>query len=342
MSAEDGHGQVKQSEFITILMNIPAVTLTTKDAVVISSSFPHTLDGAVSWQKFLPWAYTTISSLYLEHMIKRRMLLVEIDKSTANTNEQDKHNNNGSRPSTSEGNVALDEMMKLAEQSMELIKVRYVVAEDAETGDKEEQILALFPFDFDEMAKSGVNTSGEEEEEFIASLDTLSLEQGDDGSVTELYSGKQCTISAMIVDPPAKKSHHRISSASQNAVASPEQSKRSKAYAAAQPSADAASMSPVKVNVKVVAVENKRSMDRELAIYVDGEYEYKKKNGTFDKRVSFSVDLDTPIMMPSMCLIDPDAASEFAESIPDKLLLEFTKGGMAAPRLMMKPPMNLN
>jgi len=62
---------------------------------------------------------------------------------------------------------------------------------------------------------------------------------------------------------------------------------------------------------------------------VTGAYDYSKnKSGP---NTDFEVDLVSPLAMPSMCLIDPESAIEFAASIPDRIVIEFTRGGSIQP-----------
>jgi Ca2+-binding EF-hand superfamily protein len=338
LAAEDGRGQVSEKEFVRILSNIPGVVLTTKDAIIVSSGFPHTKDGSVSWQRFLPWAYTTISSLCLEHMIKRRLLLMEIDSSTMMSNEQNKiDSRDNSRPSTQQANGALKEMIKLADNAMELIKIRHVITEDENNSNiKNETVLALFPFDFDEIEKKIDANNLDNDEGIIASLDSLSIEQGDDGSITELYSGQNCGISAVVVEPLIVKKQRPSTITTSPITITANVDNKQRKTALARPTADSRTISPVKVNVQVVAVERLHSVERDLMVTVTGEYEYPATKKEKSQLKKFDVSLETPIIMPSMCLIDPESAAEFAESIPEKLLIEFTQGGAAEPRLILK------
>jgi len=324
LKVEDSRGEVSQEEFIRIICNIPGVVLTTKDAITVSAGFPHTPEGLVHWQKFVPWGYRTISALMLEHMIKRRVTIMELDTSTAT---QAVVNPEESFDGAAAGNSALTELINLAENASELLKIRFVSKTD-EHGKITENVLALFPFDPDELILQKSDEEGEED--VVASLDSLSIEQGQDGNNTELFSAKSVMLKAHMCDPPKARKK----------VATPGESTAPRKLRGV-PAADGAEVEPVQVSVSVMAVELPDfTIDRDLTVRVNGTFDYTngKKGGQGQGQgTSFEVMLDCPLAMPSMCLVDPEAAIEFAASIPDMLIIEFTRGGGREPKLMLNP-----
>ena len=330
LKAEDSRGEVNQQDFIRILKGTPGVVLTTRDAVAIGAGFPHTkTTGSVHWQKFAPWAFLAISSLCMEHMIKRRMTLVELDEEDAFSNEHTKADR------VAVGSGALGEMTKLAENAIELLKVRHIVTAPEEGADCDaafDSILALFPFDIEDS----IATKNSEilEEDFVPSLDSLSIEQGKDGSNTLLHCEDNISISASMVVATPKPVHRQ--SARGGTTLEPKVPVTPATRKGAS-SLEAKAIDSVIANFFVSAVENPHTIDRELKVIVEGEFAYEAqgKAGTEVKRV-YKAELDQNISMPSMCLIDPDAAAEFAATLSDQVLLEFTSDGSAAPRLLLK------
>jgi len=341
LKVEDSRGEVSQAEFIRIICSIPGVVLTTKDAITVSAGFPHTPEGAVHWQKFVPWAYKTISALSLEHMIKRRITILELDTNTLTQAVDNLDESfNGAHPTSGKGASALSELSALAENASELLKIRFV-AKTGEGGKIVENVLALFPFDPDEIVLAKSDEEGEEG--IVASLDTLSIEQGQDGNTTQLFSANNILLTAHLCDPPKliqRKTFagHKLTEISSAAPPASPGSSPNKKSLRGLPSADGAEVAPVKVSVSVMAVELPDfTIDRDLTVRVSGAYDYTANNK--GPATPFEVMLDCPLAMPSMCLVDPDAAVEFAASIPSLLIIEFTKGGLREPRVMLNPSM---
>ena len=342
LKVEDSVGEVSQEEFIRIITSIPGIVMTTKDAITVSAGFPHTPKGAVHWQKFVPWAYKTISSLMLEHMIKRRLTIFELD-ATSDTSTNTSGMSEIVLGKEVSGNSAMSELVKLAENVSELLKIRQVTQPAQPGAIAVDSVLVLFPFDADEMVQE--NGEYNDEEEVLASLDTLSVDQGADGLTTVLYSSEQVLLQAQMVEPPKMKPQvpkGRMSEiipaapGSPIAVSSPTSPITRKASVVrSAPAMDAVHIPHVEVAVTVTAAELADfSIDRELIVQVKGIYDY-----TANKRgppVPFDVALDCTLPMPSLCLIDIEAAKEFASTIPNLLILELTKGGVKEPKLMLK------
>ena len=206
-------------------------------------------------------------------------------------------------------------------------------------------MLVLFPFDEDEMSQE--NGECNDEEEVLASLDTLSLDQGADGLTTVLYAADRVLLQAQMVEPPKLKPQTQVpkgrvseiipaAPGSPIAVSSPTSPTTRKASVLRSlPAMDAFHVPHVEVSVTVIAAELADfSIDRELIVQVKGAYDY-----TTSKRgppIPFDVALDCTLPMPSLCLIDTEAAKEFASTIPNLLILELTKGGSKEPKLMLK------
>jgi hypothetical protein len=51
----------------------------------------------------------------------------------------------------------------------------------------------------------------------------------------------------------------------------------------------------------------------------------------------FVVVLEDALAMPSMCLIDTESAIEFAESIPEKIMVHFVEKCKGLPKVLVKP-----
>lgn len=81
-------------EFLRIVNHIPNCPLSKRDAIAIAAAFPHTSEG-VQWQRFVPWAYLTLSMLDIEHKIRRRLPMLKFD--TQSKGGSDGHDVNADR-----------------------------------------------------------------------------------------------------------------------------------------------------------------------------------------------------------------------------------------------------
>lgn len=67
--------EIEQKDFLDILVNIPKLKLTMKDASTVAAAFPALTNGRIYWPEFIPFAHTTLMSLCLERLLARRMIL---------------------------------------------------------------------------------------------------------------------------------------------------------------------------------------------------------------------------------------------------------------------------
>ena len=371
LAAEDNRGEVGTVDFISIMKNIPGVTLTTKDAITLGAGFPHTSEGAVRWQQFVPWAHKTVSTLLLEHMIRRRITLLNLDTvrtsipgktvkphismSTKQRNDRSAEESLGASNKEKEEINALKELIKLSDQALDLLKIRINMVMGEHPDEMIEQVICLFPFDHDDQLAKKKDEF--EEEEDVPTLDAMANSQIVDGFASVEIYADTVLIDAVLVEPPARikrtaqSSKHGQSfignagnTGNTGNIEDDKRSSRTPSFNAGgtqtlqvkqSKPADGVKIPQVQVNVSVTAVESDLSLDRDLNLTVTGAYDYSKnKSGP---NTDFEVDLVSPLAMPSMCLIDPESAIEFAASIPDRIVIEFTRGGSIQPRLVLKP-----
>ena len=204
--AEDNRGVVSQGDFMKILNKIPRVVLTDKDGAALSAAFPHTDNGMIQWQEFVPWAYSSISALVLEHMIARRLSILDFDNDIsasedANTKCEDLK---GSDKGSSSGGAAASEpkeskLQKTLEEACDLLRIREVketddVITEGAMPKIHEKVIVLWPFDEDTLPSDAVRRAQSEDHEdedmaTVASLDSLGVDQGMNEAETELFSG---------------------------------------------------------------------------------------------------------------------------------------------------------
>lgn len=250
----------------------------------------------------------------------------------------------------------MEELTTLSKEACELLKVRAHTLQN-DDGTETERVLLLFPFDEDNIEAIKERDGGNvDDQETVASLDSIGRDQGYGDANIKLFEG-MVEIEAHLVEPKLSLSS-RSGGKGGMSMRSPSPSKKSTSSPLSSPNATPGRLSMrkrmsqttaassgggkgdkiignVKVNMTVNAIEQNMGLDRELAVCVEGVFNYDTLSS--DTGVTFTIDLEDDLGMPSMCLIDPDSAKEFAEGLHDKLFIEFTKNGMAVPCLKAKP-----
>jgi Ca2+-binding EF-hand superfamily protein len=356
LKAEDNKGEVTLPEFLRIVSNIPKCPLSKRDAIAIAAAFPHTSEG-VQWQRFVPWAYLTLSMLDIEHKIRRRLPMLKFEQAAkegdihgkrvevSGANEFASTSRPGTGVSRGQQPNPMDELTTLSKEACELLKVRAHTIEN-EDGTETERVLLLFPFDEDSTEVIDKGDTNLDDQETVASLDSIGKDQGYGEANIKLFEG-MVEIEAHLVEPQlsmsgksgksfkSPSSKKMQSSPLSSPTGSPGRLSMRKRIPQATTSNGDKIIDMVQVTMTVNAIEQSMGLDRELAVCVKGVFDYNTLKS--DSGVTFTVDLEDNMGMPSMCLIDPDSAKDFAESLHEKLFIEFTKNGIDVPRLKAKP-----
>jgi len=73
--ADSEGGLVSCFVFVDAVKSIPQLNLSDKEAYAVCGNAPCSANGLYDWRAFLPWSYSCISTIHLERLIGRRMLL---------------------------------------------------------------------------------------------------------------------------------------------------------------------------------------------------------------------------------------------------------------------------